>query len=182
MSIYNNIRSSKVTTGNAAQYQGMRSFDTSAQVCPTRQNVSDSGSVGISRDTINTYTAGCFSPLDRMTVENVQRPRYSTYLNASAINDPGVGDDDMPQPDAEYQTKPHYDTQLGYQYVRPVLPYEQVYPQYNSSNFGYATAEAMKNKQYQEADYVQCFMGNKDNQVMCNASPGGQPFYKPSAQ
>jgi hypothetical protein len=176
MSIYNNIRSSKVSVGGAPQFQGMRSFDVSAQVCPIRANVSDNGTIGVSRDTINTYAPGCFSPLDRMVVENIQRPRYSTYLNAGAINDPGVGDSDMPQADPEYQNKVAYDTQLGYSYVRPVLPYEQLYPQYNSKNFKYATAEAMKNKQYQESEYTSCFMDRKYEQRLCNAQ-GGNPFY-----
>jgi hypothetical protein len=176
MSIYNNIRSSKVTTGNAGMYQGMRTFDSSAQVCPVRANVSDSGVVGVARDSINAYSAGCFSPLDRMVVENIQRPRYSTYLNAGAINDPGVGDSDMPQADPEYQSRVAYDTQLGYKYVRPVLPQNQINPEYQSKNFKFATAEAMKNKQYQESDYVQCFMDRKYEQRLCSGA-GGNPFY-----
>ncbi len=174
-SIYNNIRSSKVTTGNAPMYQGMRTFDNSAQVCPIRAPISDSGTPGVARDSINSLTAGCFSPLDRMIVENALRPSYSTYLNASSIASAGVGSD-LPQADPQYQSKPSYDTQLGYNYIRQVAPQDQLHPVYNSNDFKYATQEAMKNKQFQESDYVQCFMDRKYENRNC-VSGGPNPFY-----
>ena len=156
ISIYNNIRSTKVTTGNAWQYQGMRTFDDDAQVCPTRSNVSDSGVIGVARDSINTLAPGCFSALDRMTVENVQRPRYSPYLNASAINYPGVGDSDLPAPDEQYSfSKPFYDTQLGYQYVRPVQDSQVMRPEYKLSSF---KANGPVTEQDREGLKVDCFM------------------------
>jgi hypothetical protein len=175
MSIYNNIRSSKTSVGAAPMYQGMRTFDQSAQVCPVRANVSDYGVVGVSRDTIQSYSAGCFDPLDRMTVENIQRPRYSTYLNAGAISAPGVGDDNMPMADPEYQNKPNYDTQLGYTYMRPVLPYEQVYPQYSAQNAQFATQEALNNCQFDEQNFVSGFFDHKYENRQVN-STGGYPF------
>jgi hypothetical protein len=168
VSIYNVIRSSKVTTGNAAMYSGMRTFDSSAQVCPTRSNVSDSGIVGVSRDSVNSYAPGCFSALDRMIVENVQRPRYSTYLNASAINIPGIGDDDLPQPNLEYQSKPYYDTQLGYTYVRPVQPRNTMTPPQLWSDMkpvGNVSAQDT------EANNVSCFMDRTYENRNCEASP-----------
>jgi hypothetical protein len=168
-SIYNSIRSSKVTTGNAGQYQGMRTFDDSAQVCPVRSNVSDYGVVGVSRDSINTYTAGCFSALDRMEVENIQRPRYSVYLNANAINDPGVGDNDLPQADNEYQSKPYYDTQLGHTWVRPVQPWQQTNPQYSASQFSASSPDAASNAQVAEANTIQCIMDRTYENRYCSA-------------
>jgi hypothetical protein len=156
VSIYNSIRSAKVTTGNAWQYQGMRTFDDSAQVCPTRANVSDYGVSGVARDSISTYAPGCFSALNRMTVENVQRPRYSTYLNASAINIPGAGDNDMLIADAQHGgSKRNYDTQLGYQYVRPVDERLNLHPEYKLSSF---KATGPENAQYDEANRISCIM------------------------
>ena len=168
VSIYNSIRSAKVTTGNAWQYQGMRTFDDSATVCPSRANVSDFGVVGVARDSINTYAPGCFSALNRMTVENVQRPRYSTYLNASAINSPGIGDDDIAQPDAVYSSsKPYYDTQLGGTYVRPVQPRDQMSPQFQLSQF---KAAGPVNPQLNEANTVSCIMNRTYEGRSCNAN------------
>lgn len=168
ISIYNSIRSAKVTTGNAMQYQGMRTFDDSAQVCPARANVSDFGVVGVARDTLNSYAPGCFSALNRMTVENVQRPRYSTYLNASAINSPGIGDDDMSQEDGQYGgSKPHYDTQLGYQFVRPVQPRDQLAPAYQLSQF---RSTGMSNPQLAESNNVSCIMNRTYENRNCVAN------------
>ena len=168
ISIYNSIRSAKVTTGNAWQYQGMRTFDDSAQVCPTRANVSDFGVVGVARDTLNSYAPGCFSALNRMTVENVQRPRYSTYLNASAINSPGIGDDDVSMADGQYGgSKPHYDTQLGYQYVRPVQSRDQLNPAYQLSGF---RATGPSNAQLNDANNVSCIMNRTYENRNCVAN------------
>jgi hypothetical protein len=168
ISIYNSIRSAKVTTGNAWQYQGMRSFDDTAQVCPARANVSDFGVVGVARDSIQTYAPGCFSALDRMQVENVQRPRYSTYLNASAINSPGIGDDDMSQEDGQYGgSKPNYDTQLGYQYVRPVLPRDQMAPSMPLSQF---RAVGPTNAQLNESNNISCIMNRTYENRNCVAN------------
>ena len=168
VSIYNSIRSAKVTTGNAWQYQGMRTFDDTAQVCPTRANVSDFGVVGVARDSLNTYAPGCFSALNRMTVENVQRPRYSTYLNASAINSPGIGDDDMAVEDGQYGgSKPNYDTQLGFQYVRPVQPRDKLNPAFQLSKF---KAVGPTNPQLEEANTVNCILRRTFDNRDCNAS------------
>ena len=167
VSIYNTIRSAKVTTGNAWQYQGMRTFDDSAQVCPARANVSDSGVIGVSRDSINTYAPGCFSALDRMTVENVQRPRYSTYLNASAINIPGIGDDDLEQPDGQYSgSKPYYDTRLGYQYVGQQQPRNQIAPPMQLSRF---RAVGPTSAQDNESNQIQCIMNRTYENRNCDA-------------
>lgn len=168
VSIYNSIRSAKVTTGNAWQYQGMRTFDDSAQVCPTRSNVSDFGVVGVARDSLNTYAPGCFSALNRMTVENVQRPRYSTYLNASAINSPGIGDDDMAQADGQYGgSKPHYDTMLPGNFVRPVQSDDQLRPQFQLSKF---RSNGPSNPQLDESNNISCFMNRNYENRNCMAN------------
>jgi hypothetical protein len=139
---FKSIRSFAVTTGNAANYQSMSlaGLDPEATVNPDRANVSDSGVAGVPRDSINTLTVG-FSPLDRMTDEGLLRPQYSTYLNADAINMPGVGSDDLAEADYENQVRSNYDTQLGYQYVRrqavqaPQYKLSQFKPRFNVSAF-----------------------------------------------
>ena len=169
-SIYNAIRNSKVNTGNVWQYQGMRTFDDSAQVCPARANVSDSGVVGVARDSIQSYAPGCFSALDRMTVENVQRPHYSTYLNAGAINGPGIGDD-AATVNNQYGSSHPYDTMFGNrQTTRPVLPKDELAPTYRVAN----TYNNPRNAQEQEADYVRCAINSKYDQRGCDASATGQ--------
>lgn len=165
ISIYNSIRSAKVTTGNAWQYQGMRTFDDTAQVCPTRSNVSDFGVTGVARDSLNTMAPGCFSALNRMTVENVQRPRYSTYLNASSINSPGIGDSDLGGDDFQYSgSKQHYDTQLGYQYVRPVQEREVLNPQFRVSDM---KPIGNVSDQARESNYIDCIMRRTGDQRDC---------------
>ena len=84
ISIYNTIRSFKVTTGNAAILQSENTFG-DRNNCPVRYNVSDNGVIDVSRNSINVYTPGCSSPLNRMLVENALRPEYSYYLNTDAI-------------------------------------------------------------------------------------------------
>ena len=166
VSISNVIRSSKVNAGNVWQYQGMRTFDDSAQVCPSRANVSDSGVVGVARDSINTYAPGCFSALDRMTVENMQRPHYSSYLNASAINDPGVGDDSVdPSTFQSMASNQPYDTMFGNTITtRPVLPKSQLTPSYTASDYGSGQTALEK-----EMNFVRCAVNSVYDQRGCNA-------------
>jgi hypothetical protein len=168
VSIYNTIRSSKVSTGLAPNFWSMRKFDEDATVCPARANVSDYGVAGVARDSINTETEGCFSPLDRMEIENLQRPRYSVYLNASAIYTPGVGDEDLVVPDDEYQSKPSYDTQLGNQFVRPVLPREQMNPTYSLSKFRSIGGDATQ--QEKEEQKISCFMNRTYENRQCDTN------------
>jgi hypothetical protein len=119
ISIYNNIRSFKVTTGNAAILQSENTFG-DRNNCPVRYNVSDNGVIDVSRNSINVYTPGCSSPLNRMLVENALRPEYSYYLNADAIQ--------QVEGDYEYQkvsqstlpVKNYVDTLNGHQYVRDI--------------------------------------------------------------
>lgn len=171
ISIYNSIRNSKVNTGNVWQYQGMRTFDDSAQVCPARANVSDSGVTGVPRDSIQSYAPGCFSALDRMTVENIQRPHYSSYLNASAINDPGVGDDAMSSSDYEFANAQPYDTMFGNSITtRPVLDKSQLAPTYKVS----AQMANAQNAQEREAAYVRCAVNSVYDQHGCDASATGR--------
>lgn len=167
MSIYNVIRSSKVTSGNASVFSSMRTFDEDAQVCPTRANVSDFGVVGVSRDTIQTNAPGCYSAMNRMQVENLQRPRYSSFLNASAISMPGIGDSDLPKNTQDFQSKPYYDTMLGAQYTRPVLATSQITPAYKLSS---VQASLGNNPQELDAAKIACLMDRTYTNSNCQAN------------
>lgn len=168
VSIYDAVRVSKVNVGNAPMYAGMRSFDPSAQVCPARSNVSDSGVVGVARDSIQTYTAGCFSPLDRITVENNLRPRYSVYLRASAINDPGVGDPNLTAANPDAQGGP-YDSRFGNgQQFGQQLPWNEMIPQVKYTSMHASSPDVASNPQLQEANQVDCFMNTLNRRQGCN--------------
>ncbi len=167
MSIYNAVRNSRVSTGNAPIFSSMRTFDSDAQVCPIRSNVSDTGVVGVSRDTIQTYTSGCYSAMNRMQVENLQRPRYSSFLNTSAISMAGIGDNDLPFTN-DTQAKPYYDTQLGYQYTRPVLSQSQMTPAYKLSTI--QSGLSGSNAQELENSKISCMMNRNFNNTNCQTN------------
>lgn len=167
------LRTSKVNSGNASEYHSMRLWDPSAQVCPTRANVSDSGVVGVARDSIDTYGQfnGCFSPLDRITVENALRPRYAVYLNADSIDTPGVGDEDLssaaPLGNIASNNQYPYDTRWGNrnQYGQQ-LPRWQMQPQVKYSSLQNAFP-GPQNAQIAEANEVSCYMNSVNERRNC---------------
>lgn len=158
-SIYNNVRTPKVTTGNAAMFQSLRTFDEDAQICPTRPNVSDTGTFGVARDTIQTLAPGCNSALDRIIAENaVSRPKYFTYLSASAINN-DVGDNTQTTP--QYgSNEAKYDTFLGHQYVREVNPRTQMIAKSTVSKTG--------NEEKDDKKKMDCVMSRLFSSKDCN--------------
>jgi hypothetical protein len=173
LSITAAVRTSKVNPGNAPEYHSMRLWDSSAQVCPTRANVSDSGVVGVARDSIDTYGQfnGCFSPLDRITVENALRPRYAVYLNADSIDTPGVGDEDLssaaPLGNIAANNQLPYDTRWGnsHQFGQQ-LPRWQMQPQVKYSSLKPAFS-GPQNPQINEANEVSCFMNVVNERRNC---------------
>lgn len=80
LSIYNNIKTTQVDVGNANKFQSARFLNTQYNICPTF-----GGKDGIGRsvgpDSYLTKKAGCNPSLDRMIVENDQRPGYIVNLN-----------------------------------------------------------------------------------------------------
>jgi hypothetical protein len=176
LSLTSAVRVSKVNVGNAAEFHSMRLWDPSAQVCPARANVSDSGVVGVPRDSIDTYGQfnGCYSPLDRMTVENSLRPRYSIFLNADAIDTPGVGDEDLssaaPAGNFDSQQQLPYDTRFGNsRQFGQQLPRFQMQPQvkYSSTAPSPNYAAGPMNDQIEEANKVGCFMATVGERRNC---------------
>ena len=74
----------------------------------------------------------------------------------------------MPNPDYQYSgSKPQYDTQLGYQYVRPVLPRSQMSPSYNLSQF---RATGPVDAQLKEANEINCIMNRTYENRNCDAN------------
>ena len=172
LSLTGSVRTSKVNPGTAAEYHSTRLWDPLAQVCPTRANVSDSGVVGVARDTIDTYGQfnGCFSPLARITVENSQRPRYAVYLNADAIDTPGVGDEDLaaaaPAGNLDAQLSLPYDTRFGHpgQFGQQ-LPRWQMMPSFKYSSL--QAANGPLNDQIVDANRAACFTNTINTRRNC---------------
>jgi hypothetical protein len=131
ISLYSTIRTPHVNAGAAPMLQSARIFS-DWRVCPQRSNISDSGVIGVARDSINTLTAGCNSAMSRVTVENSLRPRYSSYLNVDQ-GLAGVGyDDSLQTTDFANQNAPYYDTMLSGRMVREsVAPYGALHPFYD---------------------------------------------------
>jgi hypothetical protein len=137
ISIGNAMRIPKVTTGNAGQYASMRIYDPEAQVCPLRSNFDDYGRWA-AHSSINTHAAGCDSAMDIIDVENAHRGGYSEYLNASAIDYPGVGYSDREREVQQViDNKPFYDTQLGYTYTRGITGEQDTYVAKDNDYSGY---------------------------------------------
>ena len=87
LSLESSIRTCKVNSGWSQRLQSDRWLNPSSTVCP----VWSQGNYGfdtqgrmVCRDSFNTKTAGCNSALDRITVENAQRPQYNEYVTLDA--------------------------------------------------------------------------------------------------
>jgi len=79
LSLKSAVRSCTVDAGWSSRLQSERVFCSNDLSCPTwpgRDNVGRQ----VCADSFKTKSAGCNSPLDRIYVENDQRPRYSEYI------------------------------------------------------------------------------------------------------
>ena len=81
------VRTCKVNTAWANRIQSDRFENPRLMVCPTWSGVDNAGRP-VSADSYMTKTAGCNSALDRVDVENYQRPQYieNMGLDAAGIN------------------------------------------------------------------------------------------------
>ena len=73
------VRTCKVNTGWANRIQSDRFENTNLLSCPVWTHRDLTGRV-VCEDSFYTKREGCNSPLDRITVENDQRPRYMEYI------------------------------------------------------------------------------------------------------
>jgi hypothetical protein len=87
VSLTANLLTDKVSTGAAAQSFTYRIQDPSAQMCPVWNGQDLSGRPACEYS-FYTKRAGCNSSLDRITVENFLRPKYTNYvtINAAGIS------------------------------------------------------------------------------------------------
>jgi hypothetical protein len=86
VSLAKSIRTCKVYTGAAEQSQSDRFLNSANMVCIPWGNTNSKGQ-SVCADSFMTKTPGCNSAEDRVSVENDQRPQYSSYVT---LNMPGV--------------------------------------------------------------------------------------------
>lgn len=83
ISLEGSILTCKVNTAWANRIQSDRFENPSLMVCPVWNGMDNAGRP-VSADSYMTKTAGCNSALDRVDVENYQRPQYFEYLGLDA--------------------------------------------------------------------------------------------------
>jgi hypothetical protein len=83
VSLTANLLTDKVSPGAAAQSFTYRIQEPSAQMCPV-WNGQDLAGRPVCEYSFYTKRAGCNSSLDRITVENFLRPKYTNYVTTSA--------------------------------------------------------------------------------------------------
>lgn len=77
------IRTCKIDTGYASKVFSDRFLNPVNMVCPMWTGYDTAGRP-VCADSFNTKRGGCNSALDRVFVENYQRPQYVEYVNLSA--------------------------------------------------------------------------------------------------
>ncbi len=82
ISLEASTRTCKVDTGSANRIASDRFLNPNLVVCPV-WNGTDLAGREVCADSFNTKRAGCNSALDRVLVENYQRPEYYSYINLS---------------------------------------------------------------------------------------------------
>lgn len=83
VSLTANLLTDKVQTGAAAQSFTYRVQDPNAQMCPV-WNGQDLAGRPVCEYSFYTKRAGCNSSLDRITVENFLRPKYTSFVTTNA--------------------------------------------------------------------------------------------------
>ena len=89
-SISNEVLGTKFIVGDEARLQTNRIQNPDAMMCPVWGGTDLSGR-DVCGDSFYTKRAGCSSALDRIKVENFQRPSYSNFVTISAT---GISGDD----------------------------------------------------------------------------------------
>lgn len=86
------ILNTKVITGNAERIQTYRNQEPSAMMCPVWGG-QDLAGREVCADSFYTKRGGCHSALDRIKVENDQRPKYANHVTISAAGISGENAD-----------------------------------------------------------------------------------------
>ena len=135
ISLLSSLTTCKVNTGYANKIQSDRSENPNNLLCPLWNGLDQYGR-GVCFDSYNTKNAGCSSALDRVAVENYQRPQYmeyialdaNGYLNPSALGalvDPKLSYQKQTELMREQAVKEMYTTgaSVGQQYGKLASPY-----------------------------------------------------------
>jgi hypothetical protein len=88
LSLEASIKTNKVNTGLAHTLHSQKYMDPKHMSCPIHTGLDTAGRK-VHSDSFNTKTAGCHSPMDRVSIENdVTRPSYTQMIghNAHGIN------------------------------------------------------------------------------------------------
>lgn len=111
LSLSKNIRTAKVDAGWASRIESDRFENPNIMVCPRFSGVDNAGRP-VCPDSYVTKTAGCNSPMDRVTVENHLRPQYIEYvnLNAKGISAPFYGSLNMHRSGQNVQLMENYES------------------------------------------------------------------------
>jgi hypothetical protein len=86
------ILNTKVITGNAERISSYRDQEPSAMMCPVWGG-QDLAGRAVCSDSFYTKRAGCHSAMDRIKVENDQRPKYANHVTISAAGISGENAD-----------------------------------------------------------------------------------------
>jgi len=77
------LRTCKVDSGYAANFESQRFLNPAQMVCPPWSGF-DSAGRQVCADSFYTKSPGCNSPADRVDVENYLRPQYFQYITLDA--------------------------------------------------------------------------------------------------
>ena len=87
LSLEKSIRTGVVPNDAGLKLQSLRWMEMSNRLCPARNPMDIAGRGPLCIDSLYSKREGCQSALDRVNVENSQRPHYSAYnLNPDAIS------------------------------------------------------------------------------------------------
>ena len=86
------ILNTKVYVGNESRIQSYREQEPSAMMCPVWGG-QDLAGRDVCTDSFYTKRAGCHSAMDRIKVENDQRPKYANHVTISAAGITGENAD-----------------------------------------------------------------------------------------
>lgn len=114
-SLTKSIRTYSVDVGQANRIQSNRFLNPSAMVCVPWNGLNLKGQA-VCADSQYTKTPGCNSALDRISVENMARPKYSNYVSLDAHGIDGQGQQAMMAAQQARQSGmngPHYSNQFG---------------------------------------------------------------------
>jgi hypothetical protein len=122
LSLLKSVRSCSVDTGYANKLQSDRFLNSCQVICPVWNGMDQYGRVA-SPDSYMIETAGCRSALDRVDVENYQRPQYFELVNLDGFGVQGnIYSDSAGNRTAALQNLSQVTGSPGYDYGAYVQP------------------------------------------------------------